>query len=323
MVRSVHVFAVTPLESTGSLPRGNETARAKASARYWGHGTFMGERASSLDVYRSSLAGIRPLDFDAERSLALAWRAGDDHAGDALVSASLPFVIRVANEYRRWGVPMEDLIQQGNLGLLKAAQKFEPARDCRLITYAVYWIRAEIRDYVMRSYRMVRLGTTRTERAAVRAYRRAGADDAAEWIAASGMPAARAERLLPLLRQQDVALDAPVAVDSSSSFGDRLEGGLASPEDEASNAESTSFVRAVLDDALAVLSERERFIIDARILSDEPQTLEQLGNTLGVSKERVRQIEERAREKLKLYLRKHGVSNDTTADPVHGWAISA
>ena len=107
----------------------------------------------------------------------MAYRGGDAAAGDALVRASLPFVIRVAVEYRRWGAPMEDLIQQGNLGLLRAARKFDNERGVRLITYAVYWIRAEIREYLVHTYRIVRLGTTRSERRAMRTYRREGAEE--------------------------------------------------------------------------------------------------------------------------------------------------
>src|SRR5687767_13342344 len=124
----------------------------------------------SFDRYRASLAGTITLSPHEEKELARRWREGDATAGERLIKASLPFVVAVAFEYRRWGVPLEDLVQQGNLGLLKAANKFDPSRDCRLVTYAVYWIRAEIRDYVVRAYRVVRIGTTKQERRAVRAY---------------------------------------------------------------------------------------------------------------------------------------------------------
>ena len=156
-------------------------------------------RAASLDSYRRDLVDVEPLDPATERALARAWRAGDRAAGDRLIRASLPFVIRVAQEYRRWGVPMEDLIQQGNLGLLKAASRFDPQQECRLITYAVYWIRAEIRDYVVRAYRIVRLGTTRTERKAMRIFRREGVKTIEELVEKSGMPAERAKKLLSLI----------------------------------------------------------------------------------------------------------------------------
>jgi RNA polymerase sigma-32 factor len=158
-------------------------------------------RPLSLDSYRRDLNDVRTLDPDTELRLAAAWRAGDRASGDRLVEASLPFVIKIAKEYRRWGVPMEDLIQQGNLGLLRAALKFDPEQGCRLITYAVYWIRAEIREYVVRSYRIVRLGSTRTERKAMRAYRRDGIETVEDLAAVSGMPIARAREA----RRGDVA----------------------------------------------------------------------------------------------------------------------
>ena len=102
--------------------------------------------ATTLDQYRASLRRVETLDADAERELAREWADGNQAAGARLIESSLPFVISIAREYRRWGVPLEDLVQQGNLGLLKAASKFDPDKNCRLITYAAYWIRAEIRD---------------------------------------------------------------------------------------------------------------------------------------------------------------------------------
>ena len=132
------------------------------------------DKLSSVGRYIRSLGERPPLEADEERELARRWAEGDDRAGHRLIEASLPFVIRVAKGYQRWGIPLEDLIQQGNLGLLKAAKKFDPTKDCRLITYANYWIRAEIRDYVVRGYRIVRLGSTATERRAIRVFRRSG-----------------------------------------------------------------------------------------------------------------------------------------------------
>jgi RNA polymerase sigma-32 factor len=254
-------------------------------------------RPASLDAYRRDLVDVEPLDAETEHELAVAWLAGDQRAGERLVEASLPFVIRVAKEYRRWGIPMEDLIQQGNLGLLKAASKFDPDQGCRLITYAVYWIRAEIRDYVVRSYRIVRLGSTRTERKAMRAYRREGIESVEQLVEVSGMPLARAKKLWPILTQRDFALDA--ATDERGPAVDRLEDRSDSPEETFAREERIQGVRAKLGAALDLLSDRERRIIEERLLSDEPRTLESLGKEMGVSKERVRQLEARARGKLR------------------------
>ncbi len=257
----------------------------------------MSDRADSLDSYRRDLSALAPLEADAERRLAEAWRAGDREAGERLVAASLPFVIKIAKEYRRWGVPMEDLIQQGNLGLLRAAEKYDPQQGCRLVTYAVYWIRAEIREYVVRAYRIVRLGTTRTERKAMRVFRRDGVESVEQLAELSGMPLARARKLWPLLTQRDMALDA--SPDDRGAPLERLRDGGETPEEAFARAQEQTGVRAKLDEALALLSERERRIIEQRILADEPRTLESLGAEMGVSKERVRQLEARARGKLR------------------------
>jgi RNA polymerase sigma-32 factor len=250
----------------------------------------------SVDRYRASLAHVEPLDAETERALAVRWRAGDDDAGRRLVEASLPFVLRVAREYRRWGVPLEDLVQQGNLGLLKAAAKYDPDKSCRLVTYAAYWIRAEIRDYVVRTYRIVRLGTTRTERRAMRTYRREGIGTAAELAQQSGMPQARAEKLWPLLAGGDMSLDARFG--DRGPAVDRLRDQQADPERSVMRDHTNRAVREALSEALGELSDRERRIVEARMLADDPCTLEHLGREMGVSKERVRQLEARARRKL-------------------------
>jgi RNA polymerase sigma-32 factor len=255
---------------------------------------------TQLDRYRHDLRDIEQLDPETERALARRWAAGDTAAGAELVEASLPFVIRIAKEYRRWGVPLEDLIQQGNLGLLRAASKYDPSKECRLVTYAVYWIRAEIREYVIRGYRIVRLGTTRTERRALRSFRRTGVESVEELAERSGMPLARCEKLWPLLSQGDVSLDA--TWDEQSPAIERMPSSSATPEDEIARAREIAGVRRVLRDALAQLSDRERRIVEARMLSDEPITLEALGDEMGVSKERVRQLEARASARLRVAL---------------------
>ena len=255
--------------------------------------------ATALDRYRNSLSHVKPLDPQVELEYARRWRDhGDENAGRVLIESSLPFVIKIAREYRRWGVPLEDLVQQGNLGLLKAAAKFDPDKACRLITYAAYWIRAEIRDYVVRAYRIVRLGTTRTERRAMRAFRRKGVENATELAEISGMPLARAKKLWPLLTGGDVSLDA--SYDDRSPAVERIEDEYATtPEEQVARQHTVDGVKAALGDALAALTDRERRIVEARLMAEDPCTLEQLGNEMGVSKERVRQLEVRARAKLR------------------------
>ena len=254
----------------------------------------------SLRAYRSSVGEVTPLDREVERQLTYLWRAGDKAAGAKLVTACLPFVMSIALEYRRWGIPVEDIVQQGNLGLLRAASKFDPTRECRLATYAAYWIRAEIRDYVVRAYRVVRLGTTKAERRALRAYRRTRESDPVALAAASGMTPEKAAMLLPLLASREASLDA--RTDEHGAMIDRLVGATPSPEDDASSSERRGRAREAVGLALRDLTDRERLIVRERLMSDEPQTLQELGTQLGVSKERVRQIEERVRTKLRALL---------------------
>lgn len=256
--------------------------------------------ATALEAYRHSLTGVSPLKPEEERLLALRWKQGDQDAGRRLIEASLPFVITIATEYRRWGVPLEDLIQQGNLGLLKGALRFDPQRDCRLITYAVYWIRAEIREYVVRAYRVVRIGGSKGERRALRAFRRTREDDPAKLAALSGVSVEHATRLLPMLKQRDVSLDA--SMDGETPPVERLPDTSASPESVAIQHADDASARSRIEEALTHLSERERWIVESRVLTEGEVTLESLGQKLGISKERVRQIEARALEKLRVSL---------------------
>ena len=262
-----------------------------------GSGTARELDGSSLHAYRRSLANVQVLDRDVERDLARRWIAGDKRAGQKIIEACLPFVVSIALEYRRWGVPLEDIVQQGNLGLLKAAEKFDPSRECRLATYAAYWIRAEIREYVVRAFRVVRLGTTKGERRALRTYRKTKITDPAVLAEASGLSEERVRMLLPLLAAREMSLDA-----STSDAGpatERLAGTWPTPEEEAVRTELQAQAGRAVNDAVEHLDERERMIVKERLMTEEPPTLQELGVRLGVSKERVRQLEERARTKLR------------------------
>ena len=252
---------------------------------------------SSLDAYRRAIARFPQLSIEEERELARRYRAGDRRAGDRLIQACLPFVLLIAREYRCWGVPMEDIVQQGNLGLLKAALRFDPDRECRLVTYAAYWVRAEIREYVVRGYRMVRLGTTKGERRALRAFRRTHETDPARLAEMSGLSPASVERLLPLLAGRDVSVDSKSATGTTAL--DRLASNDATPEDRAMEGEQSAQTRAEVESFLREIAPRERIILRERWLSDTPVTLQRLGQRFGISKERVRQLEERTIAKLR------------------------
>jgi RNA polymerase sigma-32 factor len=252
---------------------------------------------SAMASYRAELASLRALSAEAERDLAARYRDGDAAAGRALVEACLPFVMTIAFEYRRWGIPPEDIVQEGNIGLLKAAQRFDPDRGCRLVTYAGYWIRAEIREFVVRGYRIVRIGASKAERRALRIYRKTRERDPRVLAELSGLREERVVELLPLLLSRDVSLDAPT--DTGSPGVDRLAGVDESPEESAADAEERARTTDALHQAVGELPPREREILERRWLTEEPVTLEALGQRFGISKERVRQIEERAKQRMR------------------------
>jgi RNA polymerase sigma-32 factor len=252
---------------------------------------------TALSAYRSELSQRKALSAEVELEFVARWRAGDQLAGQRLIEACLPFVMTIALEYRRWGLPTEDIVQEGNIGLLKAASRFDPERGCRLVTYAAYWIRAEIRDYVVRAYRIVRLGASKSERRALRHYRKTRERDVQALSEASGLSESRVELLLPLLMARDVSLDAPDPMGTLPT--DRMAHHAISPEDDASEREEQKMLRAALRVAVSELSPREQHIVKARWLTNEPLTLEEVGKHFGISKERVRQLEERAKKRMR------------------------
>jgi RNA polymerase sigma-32 factor len=256
---------------------------------------------AAFSVYRTQLANQTTLTPEVERELAVRWRAGNREAGRRLIEACLPFVMTIALEYRRWGLPLEDIVQEGNIGLLKAAERFDPERGCRLATYAAYWIRAEIREFVARGYRIVRLGSSKSERRALRIYRKTHERNPEVLAEMSGLTEQRATELLPLLMARDVSLERSPADDGKAPV-DKLADDARSPEDEACLADQKKQLQAALVKVVAELSPRERRIMRQRWLTDEPKTLEQLGVAFGVSKERVRQLEERAKKRVRARL---------------------
>lgn len=249
-------------------------------------------RPDALSMYHGEIAKRRILTAEVERDLAIRWKAGDREAGRLLIEACLSYVMTIAREYRRWGAPFEDIVQQGNIGLLQAAERFDPSRGCRLATYADYWIRAEIRDYVTRNYRIVRLGASKAERRAVRFYRQTFVKDAATLAEKTGLPERRARELMPLLAGPDAPLD-------TSMYSDGPADSAPSPEAEVCRADERARVERAVKAALAELSPREQQVLERRLMLDEPETLAQVGMAFGVSRERVRQVEERAKQRLR------------------------
>jgi RNA polymerase sigma-32 factor len=252
------------------------------------------------------------LDRSEERNLAVRWRdAKDENALHQLAHAHMRLVMAVAMRFRHYGLPIPDLVQEGHVGLLEAAARFEPAREVRFSTYATWWIRASIQDYVLRNWSIVRGGTSSAQKALFFNLRRMrarlaqnGEDgrSAHEQIAmALGVSVSDVEGMNARLSGPDMSLNAPVSDDESSSAerGDFLvDTGPLADEIVGSMIDGERRLQW-LREAMETLSDRELHIVRARQLQDDAKTLETLGGELGISKERVRQIESRALEKLR------------------------
>lgn len=254
------------------------------------------------------------LKREEEHLLAVAWRErGDQQALERLTMAHMRLVIAMAARFRNYGLPVQDLVQEGHIGLLEAAARFEPDRDVRFSTYATWWIRASIQDFVLRNWSIVRGGTSSAQKALffnlrrirMRIAQRAEDDpalDVQEEIASAiGVSRADVERMEARLAGPDMSLSAPVSEEdgSGASRGDFFADTAPLPDEIVGNEIDGARRYEWLQSALTVLSERELRILRERRLSEDGETLEALGTKLGISKERVRQIENRALEKLK------------------------
>ena len=255
------------------------------------------------------------LERDEEHELALLWRDKKDQAAlDRLASAHMRLVIAIAAKFRNFGLNMGDLIQEGHVGLLEAAARFEPDREVRFSTYATWWIRASIQDYILRNWSIVRGGTSSSQKALFFNLRRLRARLAqtsdqrprrlifTEIAEALGVSVADVETMDSRLSAPDTSLNAPIHEsenDTASNRQDFLVDTTPTPDvmvgEEIDTERRTTWLRS----ALTVLNERELRIVKERRLKDEGATLEALGESLGISKERVRQIENRALEKLR------------------------
>lgn len=272
------------------------------------------------------------LDPETELALARAWRdAGDEKALHRLINAYMRLAISMAGRYRRYGAPMPDLIQEAGVGLMKAAEKFDPDRGVRFSTYAVWWIKASIQDYVMRNWSMVRTGSTSSQKALffnlrrvrARLERDAGAAQEVldgyrlrEMIAEEiGVPLRDVEMMEARLAGSDFSLNAQQSGEEGREWVELLEDDTPQAAETVERDADLARVRVWLADALRALNQRERLIIAERKLRDEPRTLESLGQQLGLSKERVRQLEAQALGKLR---RRLEVTTGTAAESLAG-----
>ncbi|MCH8168381.1 MAG: RNA polymerase factor sigma-32 [Proteobacteria bacterium] len=267
------------------------------------------------DVARRAMAA-ELLDAETEIALARAWRdQGDEQALHRLVTAYLRLAISMAAKYRRYGAPMNDLIQEAGVGLMKAASKFDPERGVRFSTYAVWWIKASIQDYVMRNWSLVRTGSTSAQKSLFFNLRRVkakieaeigmdGRDPTAyeirrEIAAELGVALRDVDMMDARLSGADFSLNATQAGDEGREWVETLEDNSPQAEETVSRSSDLNHARGLLDEAFKALTERERMIITARKMTEAPETLESLGVKLHLSKERVRQLEAQALRKMR------------------------
>jgi RNA polymerase sigma-32 factor len=286
--------------------------------------------SSTLDQYLREINRVALLTVEEERHLARQFRdEGNKRAGHRLVEANLRFVVKVAFEYRSYGLRMADLIQEGNIGLMKAVQKFDPDKEIRLISYAVWWIRAYIQNHILKSWSLVKIGTTQAQRKLFFSLARTrheieritpGAGLADEGIDVNLV--AKKLRVRPSdvvemtqrMEGRDLSLDAPVADGTSTHLEFTPSEG--DPQDEElARAEEDALLARRVNEAMSRLDPRERHIVEARIMGEGKETLRDLGHHFGFSRERARQLEIRALEKLRRDL-------EPTADEI-GWPVAS
>jgi len=274
-------------------------------------------RRANLDYVRASMSAPL-LSREHEHDLAMRWRHNRDEAAlHELVGAYARLVISIASRFRNYGLPLGDLIQEGNVGLMQAAARFEPERGVRFSTYAAWWIRSAMQDFIQRNWSIVRTGTTAAQKALFFNLRRLRSK--IEGAAAGPMTDEGRRKVADELRVEvhevaamesrlsgaDQSLNAPITETSEDDWQDFLADERPSPETVVGNLRDAESRSRWLNLALTDLAPRERQIIERRRLSDDGATLEELGRELGVSKERVRQLESRAMGKLKKSMSRH------------------
>ena len=283
----------------------------------------------SLSRYFREVWRFPILEKDEEQTLALRWRDKEDiAAAHKLVTSHLRLVCKIAMGYKGYGLPMADLVSEGNIGLMKAVKKFDPDKGFRLSTYAMWWIKAAITEHILKSWSLVKLGTVASQKKLFFSLRtiksRLGvldtndlSDADAERISnKTNVSISDVKHMNLRLGSRDMSLNAPVSQDDeTATFQDALVSDGPSPEVAYAESEELGYRQTVLQRALAELPDREREILIERRLKDEPITLEELGGLYGISRERVRQLEVRAFEKITKFIRA-AAENDGVAQAV-------
>jgi len=263
----------------------------------------------SLDAYLDRVSRIPVLTRDEERALAVRFREHSDlDAARQLVLSHLRFVVHIARGYSGYGLPVGDLIQEGNVGLMKAVKRFDPSLNVRLVSFAVHWIRAEIHEYVLRNWRLVKIATTKAQRKLFFNLRRLkknltwlSAEETAAVARDLGVTVSEVTEMEKRLAARDLSFDpAPVADDEETfSPAAYLPAPGSDPAESVEDAESADDTGARLKGALGRLDARSRDIVEQRWMSEGKATLHELAGKYGVSAERIRQIESSALGKLR------------------------
>ncbi len=266
---------------------------------------------ASLTRYMQEIRKYPMLTHEEEERLARAWRDhADDGAAHKLVNAHLRLVAKIAMGYRGYGLPVAELISEGNVGMMQAVKRFDPDRGFRLSTYAMWWIRAAIQEYILHSWSLVKMGTTAAQKKLFFNLRRLKGQMQA--IEEGDLKPEQVERIAHLLdvpeedvvnmnrrlSSADSSLNAPIKMDGEGEWQDWLVDDSDSQETMIADREELSGRKALLATAMKALTPRERHIITERRLKDNPATLEELSQQYNISRERVRQIEVRGFEKL-------------------------
>jgi RNA polymerase sigma-32 factor len=265
---------------------------------------------SGLSRYLNEIRRFPMLQPEEEYMLAKRWREHEDpDAAQRLVTSHLRLVAKIAMGYRGYGLPIGEVISEGNVGLMQAVKRFEPDKGFRLATYAMWWIRASIQEYILRSWSLVKMGTTASQKKLFFNLRKAKSQisaleegdlrpDQVDIIATR--LGVSAQDVIDMNRRMsgDASLNAPLREEGEGEWQDWLVDSSASQENLLVDREESNNRHDALRDALGVLNERERRIFEARRLSDDPITLEELSDEFNISRERVRQIEVRAFEKV-------------------------
>jgi RNA polymerase sigma-32 factor len=277
------------------------------------------DRDPVLSRYLTMVQNVPVLTREEESALAMAWcTRRDRRAASCLVRSHLRYVVACAFRYRRYGVPLQELIAEGNFGLAHALTKFQPDRGCRFVTYAAYWVRAYVLNYIIRCWSMVGGGAGplrsklffRLRRERARLSNLVGEGELADELLGQslGVPSAKAAKMMRRLDARDLSLDSPVYPDSPRVWADLLPANQRDQEESLGYSESREYVQSAVRVALAGLDPRERYVVEARLMAsdDEELSLAEVGRRLGVSRERARQLESRAKQKLRASIRRLG-----------------